>query len=75
MDMDPNSNEEESERADTDYAYLVDHVYEDFEPNREEFEDVTFDSKEEFDSNEPAEPGTTPDWLLSALSVLFCFLN
>jgi hypothetical protein len=34
---------------------------------RVEFKGVIFDSKEEFDETEPATPGTTPDWVVSAL--------
>jgi hypothetical protein len=51
------------------YAHLVSRVFEPTEASgcKKELEGITFDSKEIFDSTEPAIPGTTPDWVIRAL--------
>lgn len=52
---------EEAEQADKDYAYLVDRVFKESPENLDTFSGVMFNSKEEYDSEQPYTPGSTPD--------------
>lgn len=57
--------EDESLQADCGYSRLLEALYEDYDHDREHFQNVTWDSRD--NPCEAVKQGTTPDWLLNAL--------